>query len=261
MKLKFAGSGFQASFDDLVPTLDSTSLQAPDPRLLPLARSVWTHRFQTEFRSIQVMTRFLEELLGAGDPLDVFPSAAEAILDEIRHTALMAKVVEMLGGEVPDLPDPVREPLAPEYLELPMVQRALITAISVAINETISIALITDLHSRCTNPPIRAVLSATIADEDGHGDLGWAYVAASLQRFDAESQPFWRAVAHNAYQPHRDNAARVVGSIPIERRTTDAWTEPELAMLGLMSAEREALLFERTWTTSLQPRLKQLRLL
>lgn len=206
------------------------------------------------------MTRFLEELVGAGDPLDVLPSAAEAIRDEIRHAALAAQVVEMLGGETPDLPDPVREPLAAEYVALPMVQRALITAISVAINETISLALIADLQRRCTNPPLQTMLSATLADEDGHGDLGWVYVAASLQRFDEDSHPFWRAVAQNAYQPHRDHAARVLEPLAVERRTLEEWPEPDLAMLGLISAEREAVLFERTWRQALLPKLQELGL-
>ncbi|MEZ4463037.1 MAG: hypothetical protein R3F43_00605 [bacterium] len=62
------------------------------------AIAVWSDRVQTEYRSVQIMTRFLTEVLGAGDPLDVYAGAVDAIADEVRHTALCAAVVTALGA-------------------------------------------------------------------------------------------------------------------------------------------------------------------
>ena len=55
---------------------------------------------QTEFQSIQIMTRFMWEILGSGDPLDVYAGAADAIMDEIRHTAMCVEMAKALGAEV-----------------------------------------------------------------------------------------------------------------------------------------------------------------
>jgi len=261
MKVNFAGPPFRATLEALAPPLDPTTLRVANPELLPIARAVWAERVRTEFRSIQVMTRFLQEVVSAGDPMDVYPSAAQAVMDEIRHAAFTTQIVRLLGAELPDLPEPLPETLTTEFLALPMVQRALITAISVAINETISVALIADLHGRCDNPPIHTVLAATIADEAGHGDLGWSYVGSSLQRFNEESRKFWKAVTKTTLDPHLQTAERILAQIPESERSLEHWPEPQLANLGLMSAEREALVFERTWKTVLAPRLHELGLI
>jgi|GEM_PF-1004910 len=231
----------------------------PEP-LLEMTRTIWLHRVQTEFRSIQVMTRFLQEVLGAGDPMEVYAGAADAVVDEIRHTALCVGVVEALGV-APTFPDPVFEPENPQFLALPMVQRALGTAVSMlAISETLSVALLEDLRARATHPTIKAVLDATLADEDTHQDFGWSYVAASLQRCDEAGLEFARLVAATTLEPYVAQTQAILADIPMHRRHLEAWPEPDLAALGMMGSEREALVTLNALTHTLRPKLRELGL-
>ena len=95
-----------------------------DPAHIERARLVWADRVRTEFRSVQIMTRFLSEVVGAGDPLDIYAGAAELVSDEIRHTALCVGVCRALGVE-PRFPDPVAHVMPPEFMNASMGERAL----------------------------------------------------------------------------------------------------------------------------------------
>jgi hypothetical protein len=232
----------------------------PEP-LLSEVRLTWSWRAQTEYRSVQVMTRFLTEVLGAGDPLEIQSGAADAIRDEIRHTALCVGVVEALG-ETALLPTPVPEPLEDGFRAMPMAQRALVTAISMLlVNETISVALIGDLAARATHPTIRAVLKATMTDETTHQQFGWHYVAASLRRFDAAGRAYAARITAYALEGHLAPARNLVASLPTERQTLNAWHEPDFARYGLMSRPREALIKLQLHQRFLAPRLQALGLL
>jgi hypothetical protein len=263
-QLTLAGGTFEArhraflgpaiDLGDLGPTL------VPAP-LLPEVRAEWQSRVRSELRSIQIMTRFLTEVTGAGDPLDVYGSAVELCADEVRHAELCAAVCRRLEVPAP-LPDPVALPDDARFLASPFPERALATAITMlGVNETISTGIIRDLLERCDYEPIRRVLRATIEDEDTHGAFGWDYIRASLGRFDRESRPHWRRLAAQALEPHRAAAARALAALPPAQRTLEANTEPELARFGLLSLQRQALLYERTFHTVLVPRLRELDLL
>jgi hypothetical protein len=231
------------------------------PLLLPEMRAAWQARVRSEFRSIQIMTRFLTEVTGAGDPLDVYTAAAELVADEIRHAELCAAVCRRLEVAAP-LPEPLPLPDAPGFLALPYPERALSTAITMlVVNESISTAIIRDLLERCDYPPVRRVLQATVEDEDTHGNFGWDYVAASLTRFDRQSRSYWRRLTLQALEPHRAFAARGLSGAPAAGRSLSADDERELARYGLLSPQRQALLFERTLAHEIGPRLRQLGLL
>lgn len=230
------------------------------PDILNQARRTWLHRLQTEFRSIQVMTRFMSEVLAAGDPLEIWAGAADAILDEIRHTALCMAVVERLGV-VPELPKPVHQPENTAFLAQPMAQRALSTAISMlAISETLSVGFIEDLSERATHPVIQAVLHETLADEDTHHAFGWAYVEASLARFSGGME-LWRMVTSQTLESHFQSETRALATMPQGERVLSAWPEPELCHAGLLSPQREALVFRNTYVRVLEPKLRGLELL
>lgn len=263
-QLTLAGGPFEAWHRSRVgPAVELGDLgpAVVPPALLPEMRNAWQARVQSEFRSIQIMTRFLTEVTGAGDPLEVYTGAVELVADEIRHAELCAAVCRHL--EVPALlPDPVALVDPPGFLALPYPERALSTAITMlVVNESISTAIIRDLLERCDYEPVRRVLQATVEDEATHGNFGWDYVTASLARFDAESRSYWRRLTLQALQPHREFAARVLANAPAERRSWRTTDELELARYGLMSAQRQALLFERTFAAELAPRLQPLGLL
>ncbi|HJL18262.1 MAG TPA: ferritin-like domain-containing protein [Sandaracinaceae bacterium LLY-WYZ-13_1] len=263
-RLGHATGVFEAmSRERLGPPVDLSGLDLarhPAERV-ELARRVWQSRVRTEFRSVQIMTRFLTEVVGAGDPFEVYAAALDLVEDEVRHVGLTAQLCEALGAPAL-LPDPVELRDPPRYLKAPMAERALTTAIQMlAINETISVAFIEDLHARCDDPAVARVLGATVADEEGHQDLGWAYVSQSLARFPDETLRDWRHLVETTLEPHRAQAERILREVPEAERRLDAHPEPELAALGLFSPVRQALVFERVWETSLEPRLRERALL
>ena len=261
-EVSFAGGVFAPLHAELLSVqidFNRFNPQQHDPDWLDFAIRSWAVRVQTEFRSIQVMTRFTQELLGAGDPLDVYAGAVDAIADEVRHTTLCVHMLQALGG-VPRYPDPIHEPEQPEFLALPMAQRAAATAVSMlAISETLSTGFIEDLQQRCTEPIVRAVLDATLADEDAHEAYGWGYLHAALQRFDG-GRDYFREVAAFTLQPHLETYGPVLQNIPENRRHLEAFPEPAAAELGVLSPEREALLFRQTLIDDVLPGLGELDL-
>ena len=262
-KVAWAGGVFQRIHKEMMGVeVDFAAFDpaAHDPLLVEEAVLAWGVRVQTEFRSIQVMTRFTQEVLGAGDPIDVYAGAAEAILDEIRHTALCVGMLEALGGEA-ELPDPVDEPDSPEFLALPMAQRATADAIAMlAISETLSTGYIRDLQSRCTDPTVSRVLDVTLEDEDAHEAFGWDYIEASMQRCEG-GEAFFRMVADRTLRPHMEIYTPILEALPLHLRHLSAFPEPERAALGLLSQQREALVFQQTLQRDLAPRLSALGLL
>lgn len=241
--------------------LSDLDLRRHPPELVSEARAVWEGRFRSEFRSMQIMSRFMTEVLGAGDPLEVWACAADLVQDEVRHARLCVSLCEALGGR-PHLPEPVdlRDP--EPFVAAPMAERALHTAITMlAINETISVAYIDDLRARCPDPAVRRVLAQTLADEEHHQTFGWEYVTRSLQRFPASTRPQWRRLVAATLLPHEEAAARDLAGVPLEARHLAAHPDHDCVGLGLFSAPRQALVFEQVMTQTLAPRLAALELL
>ncbi len=228
--------------------------------LVAEARAVWHQRFSTEFRSIQIMNRFMGEVLAAGDPLEVYAGVVDLIADEVRHMALCADLLQALGG-APALPEPPEIPEKKAFLQASPPERALATAISMlAVNETLSVGFITDLQQRCQQPVVRKVLDATVADEEAHESFGWEYIKRSLQRFPISSLSVWRQIAHDALAPLRQGLEPVLARIPADRRHLDAWPDEDRVALGLYSPERQALVYQQTLEGKLLPQLRALNL-
>jgi hypothetical protein len=232
-----------------------------DGALVEEARQVWGHRAQTEFRSIQIMTRFLQEVMSAGDPIDIYAGALDMIQDEIRHAALCARMCEALGA-APRFPEPIPAPVMPNYDRAQPGERALYTAITmVAINETLSFGYIEDLRARCEQPVVRGVLDATLEDEEGHQDFGWVYIEQSMRRFPRSTHQAWRQIARDAVMQHLEIAAPIIRAIPVEQRTLEAHPDTERIELGLFGEQRQALVFWKTWREHLSVRLRDVKLL
>lgn len=251
-----AGGVFAALHKKLLATtIDWAQLDASQvpPPLLPLVCETWAFRAQTELESVEVMTRFLRDVLEAGDPIEIYSAAAEAIRDEVRHTALCVGVVEALGQRALLPERRASEPA--EFLSLPAAGRALGTAISMlAINETVSVALLRDLAARATHPVIKDVLLATFADEDEHGGFGWHYLAASIERFDGHGRDYARTVA-------RETLSGFASSVAEAPSPDSEHDELELARWGLLSAGREARVIARAIDDEVAPALRRLGLL
>lgn len=263
--IRWAGGPFGEVHEELMGDAGRIDFRRFDPEawpthLIELARAVWADRVRTEFRSIQIMNRFLADVLEAGDPLDVYAGAVDFVADEVRHVALCARLVEAMGDR-PSFPLELALERSAGLASAPAPARALNTAIGMlCINETISVAFISDLADRCTEPTVGAVLRATLADEAHHGEWGWTYAQKSLQRFDVPSRPGWRRLAADTLRPHQQKAEAILAALPPAKRHLAAWPDAENAALGLFCPERQALVFQRTLERDIQPRLRRLEL-
>jgi hypothetical protein len=262
-RLTFAGGAFGKVHRQRIgalPDLSGLAGTVP-PALVDRVAATWRERTLTEFRSIQIMARFLTEVTGAGDPLDVYAGVVELVEDEIRHTESCAAICRALGAP-PLLPDPVPLVERSGFVKAPMAERALATAITMlGVNETISAGYIADLAARCRNPAIKQVLDATIADEDQHHQLGWSYIRQSLLRFPRSTLPDWRHLVTITLEPHESFARASLEAVDGDRQRLEAWSEPELADVGLFSPQRQALVYRHTLRARLAPRLAELELL
>jgi hypothetical protein len=264
IKLQSAGGIFRQIHEQAYgEALDCARLrkQEHSSELWILAGKVWQQRLQTEYRSVQILVRFLDDMLGAGDPIDTYVGAADMVRDEIHHVSLCAALVTAFGLE-PETPSPAQLHAPQAYLKQEPAQRALSTAIAMlAINETISEGYIVDLHERCRHPVIHEVLSRTLGEEETHNAFGWTYIEKSLQRFPKEVMPGLKDLVRQSLQPHQSFADSVISRIPVEKRNLDAWQDTERIELGLFSEQRQALVFQQTFHENLAPKLRHLGLL
>jgi hypothetical protein len=206
------------------------------------------------------MTRFLVELLSSGQPPDVCAAAADLITDELRHVELCAAVCRALGVE-PQLPEPLELIDPPGFLSRPMHVRAHATALTMlVINETISTTLIEDLVARCPEPAIRQVLVATSSDEDTHRDLGWAFLDRLLESSSKSQRAALPELVQLTLAPHERACLLALEKISPECRRLDSFKEPHMARLGLLSMERQALLYQQARDERLAPGLRARKL-
>lgn len=262
-RLVLAGGAFSGSLRALLPHPPNWSgfMRSRFPAgTVERARRTWLERLHSEYRSAQILQRFAAEVQGAGDPFDAWVWATDLVTDELRHVELCRQACEALGTE-PTLPTPVEEALSEPFLAAPMAQRALNTALGMlAVSETLSVGFIRDLAERCDTPGIADVLRLTIEDEAEHGDLGWAYVEASLARFPKSTLSAWRSLVSQVLAPHRQRATAALEGVAPEDRQLDRHPDNGWIELGLFSPARQALVFERTLDAELRPRLEALGL-
>jgi hypothetical protein len=203
----------------------------------------------------------MTEVLGAGDPVDVYAGCVDLIEDEVRHAALCAGMCGALGIEA-RFPDPVALQDPERFLRAPMGERALHTAITmVAINESLSFGFITDLRERCEEPTVRAVLDATVEDEEGHQDFGWIYIEKSLGRFPRSTMDAWRHLVQTTLKTHLDAAGPILDEMSDDDKDLAKWPDTERVQLGLYSPQRQALVFQKTYQEVVKPKLEKLELL
>src|SRR6185436_11716457 len=147
-RLSFAGGSFGALHRQRVgplPDLSTLSIAGVDAALLEAARVTWRDRARAEFRSLQILTRFLAEVAGAGDPLDVYAGITALIDQKIAAAERCAAVCEALGAPAL-LPEPVVLQDSPGFLAAPMAERALASAISLLlVNEPVAAGYRADL--------------------------------------------------------------------------------------------------------------------
>jgi P-aminobenzoate N-oxygenase AurF len=151
-----------------------------------LAR-IWGERIPTEYRSITGFSTLSFDFIAAGAPVDLVAVCHRVCIDELRHTELAVRMVEIYGGHVPPLPREIST--MPADSSLTAVAQACRSAILLScLGETFACTELAMLRDRAVDPVVRGVLTIFLSDEIVHARVGWAYLAHAMKTADPTSK-------------------------------------------------------------------------
>ncbi len=195
--------------------------RALTPEERQLVGAFWRKNAQAEHSSVAGFHRFALDLMAHGAPPELLARAQRAAVQELRHAIDAFTLASDYLGE-PIGPAPMKlgssVPIARSLAEL-----AAWTARDGAIGETLAAFLAERALSETTDPQVRRVLSAIVAEETEHAALAWATLRWAIETGGDEV---------------RQAVFQVFASIqPFERREGD-WS-PSLAAHGVPSPDQE----------------------
>ncbi len=143
------------------------------------ARLAWASRIADEYRSVAVFSELLMLLADLEAPYATLCAVQRMIGDELRHTHLMARVVDWLGGRDDLAIDLADVGLPPRDAgESPATRAVRIVGRELVVAEEESIAVLAAYRDATTEPAIRTVFQIVLADEVRHAAAGRAILAA-----------------------------------------------------------------------------------
>jgi hypothetical protein len=165
--------------------------QSHAPRLAPEIRAelarIWAERIPTEYRSITGFSTLSFDFIAAGAPVDLVAVCHRVCIDELRHTEMAVKMVEIYGGTRPALPREIAS--LPADPSLTAVAQACRSAILLScLGETFACTELAMLRDRATDPVVHGVLTVFLADEIVHARVGWAYLAHAMKTADERTR-------------------------------------------------------------------------
>jgi hypothetical protein len=220
----------------------------PEPAL-GLARDFFVGLARGEYGAIAQFSLLSTALTLNGAPLDLILAATHASSDEARHTEYCLKMAEVSGQPTPiQLARATLDAGLPATLELEDVDLAMLRY--VAVSETLATALLTACRNQASDPVVRALLTALVADEVHHARLGWYYAA---YRSPAWSQAERQRLA--------DQMAEVVVGLEQEfwqgRDAPCGFEEPARA-LGLLDSVTQRAVINEVMESEILPALDAL---
>ncbi len=161
------------------------------PKLAPDLRAelgrIWGERIPTEYRSITGFSTLSFDFIAAGAPVDLVAVCHRVCIDELRHTELAVRMVDIYGGHRPPLPRDIATLPADESLTA--VAQACRSAILLScLGETFACTELSMLRERAVDPVVRGVLTVFLADEIVHARVGWAYLAHAFKSADERTR-------------------------------------------------------------------------
>jgi P-aminobenzoate N-oxygenase AurF len=164
----------------------------PDVRA-ELAR-IWTERIDTEYRSITGFSTLSFDFIAAGAPVDLVAVCHRVCIDELRHTEMAVRMVEIYGGRRPEMPRGISSLPADESLTA-VAQACRSSILLSCLGETFACTELAMLRDRAVDPVVHGVLTVFLSDEIVHARVGWAYLAHALKdASDATRESVARAV-------------------------------------------------------------------
>jgi hypothetical protein len=207
------------------------------------AARVWSFRTCAEREAALRFDRLANELAAHGAHGEVVTMARKAARDEDRHVVLCATLAQKLGARsVPPAPRgcPRTAPsgLGPrEALLYEVIAMCCVT-------ETLSAALLGEMHDRAEDPLVRRTTHLVLRDEIGHSRLGWAHLASEQANLPKTMLA--------DYLP-----AMLAGTVNDEIFSTASDIAYDLDGLGALSRTRRRTTFEQTMRTVVFPGLER----
>jgi hypothetical protein len=151
-----------------------------EPALRAGIGELWIAIMEAEHRSAAIFATFVLDLIGAGAPREIVSVASRAVLDEVRHADLCARLASIYTGRVvepaPGLPHVPDEPSFTLFQQ--SVRQALFLSVA---SETYSAVTLATTRDRARDPVVKTVAGAILADEVHHARLGWSYLRYLLE--------------------------------------------------------------------------------
>lgn len=145
---------------------------------------IWGVRERVEWEAADQFARLaraLREQYGAGDRVAAMAEAAAG--DERRHAALCRAILDRSPAALePYVPGPAL-PLGPISLR-PAASALYATVALSCVTETLSAALLVEMHDKARPGIIRRTVHEILEDEVSHSRLGWAALARAASARD-----------------------------------------------------------------------------
>ncbi len=210
-----------------------------EPDLRAELGRIWAARIPTEYRSITGFATLCFDFIAAGAPVDMIAVCHRVCIDELRHTELAVRMVDLYGAPRPPLPREITSLPADESLTA--VAQACRSAILLScLGETFACTELSMLRDRAVDPVVRQVLTIFLADEIMHARVGWAYVAYAMKTADAATR---ESVAAAVPMHIAGIGANLFGSLESAAAVNVTNEDPRLAAHGVCSMSEEQDLY------------------
>ncbi|HMG53189.1 MAG TPA: hypothetical protein VK601_06900 [Kofleriaceae bacterium] len=170
--------------------IDDLPWAEPLPQDAAAARLVWTRTAFSEYASAAAFAEIAAALLAAGAPIDLIAAAGDFVVDEIVHTEVAARLAAALGGAVAlevDLTRLVR-PVTAAAAGDPLLRAAELVVRTSCVGEALTVPMLKLARRTAGAPLIEAALTAIIADEASHAQLGWWFLDWAAPRLDDDAR-------------------------------------------------------------------------
>ncbi len=148
------------------------------PAIRAAIASHFVRRARSELRVGIAFAAMAERLAARRAPEVVIDALARSADEEPRHASMCVQLATIYGGAPVALPSDLEAPLPSFGEDDPELEDALLVAGMCCVNETIATAWIGAGLEVATAPLAVAALRAHLADEIGHAQVGWAYLAS-----------------------------------------------------------------------------------
>jgi len=225
-----------------------------DPAALGAAHRVWRRRAFNEHQSAMVFTGLLPQLVEAEATLDVKTTVLRMAMDELRHGALCAGIVEAMGGEGSLSADLRTRPL-PDHPGCTPLERAMRNALFIGcLAETVAVAFTAEEREQTSEPLMRRAIEQISADESLHARFGWAFVTEAAPELDDDARVRTNTWLRTAF---RYLEREEMLEVPDVRPPSDELREQGLA-LGVCDNGATRALFYDTIREAILPGLEAL---